>query len=186
MRIRYNMGQLDNLLKNFADQLAQDSQKREVKKAVGDQAMTSMLIRIRTGQGVSSLDGESIQPVKLAALGAFATPENAEAYLKRRASMRARGELSANANVRFSNATATGQMLDAMRMRVTNSGFDLEIEPSRRRDTGKVNNAQVASYYESLRPFFAFHDGERRILNASFRDKLRKLAVERARKYRTR
>jgi len=64
-----------------------------------------------------------------------------------------------------SNATATGQMLNAMIHQVTEKGFILYVRDSRRGPdiTGRpsrINNDELASYYAKERPIFDFSKPE--------------------------
>lgn len=162
-------GQLSKTLQDFSKKMQQEANKREVKKELATESIHSMRIRVQgQGMGVSATDGDSIRPVPLRSHKDFT-----EAYVNQRIRLKRRGELSSQARIRFQNATATGQMLDAISSRVTAYGFDLEIG-GRRRD-GK-DNADIVEYYEKLRPFFAMTDGEERILSTNFRNILRERA----------
>lgn len=65
----------------------------------------------------------------------------------------------------FSNATATGQMLDAMIYEITTTGFVLFVAESERNGElsgaeSRLNNAEVASYYAKTRKIFDFSKPE--------------------------
>ncbi len=66
-----------------------------------------------------------------------------------------------------SNATATGQMLDAMVYKITQDGFALYVKDSTRSkelngQPSKLTNAEVAGYYALERYIFDFSEPERK------------------------
>lgn len=69
-----------------------------------------------------------------------------------------------------SNATLSGQMLNALTMDAGESGFRLFIADTPRRKvhpkmkSSRLTNKDVAEYYSAKRPFMALTDGEVRIL----------------------
>ena len=76
-----------------------------------------------------------------------------------------KSDLGKLAKINKSNATATGQMLDAMISRITTAGFILEVRNStRNKELGgrasKLTNAEVASFYAQNRDIFGFSDPE--------------------------
>lgn len=92
-----------------------------------------------------------------------AIPKLSEEYVEQRRRYKANlGEL---AKVSKSNATATGQMLEAMTYKIIQDGFILYVASSSRRGElsggkSKINNNDVAKYYSKDRPIFDFSDPE--------------------------
>lgn len=137
--------------------------------------------RVKNGYGVDSdnKDPEATRQVKLKELSAsyiaqregkltFLTlqngrviPINLAAYGKKN-KVSFRPKLGPFGRPRKSNATFTGDMMEAIFLRATSEGFQVIINNDRRED-GKTNK-KVAEYYSKDRPFFALTAGEVRIL----------------------
>lgn len=87
------------------------------------------------------------------------------------------------AKVNLSNATATGQMLDAMISKVTTSGFSLIIQEKARTkeldgSSPRISNSELASYYAIRRDIFEFSDPELKRIIRNIRSDLIKVITE--------
>lgn len=78
---------------------------------------------------------------------------------------------------RKSNATLTGQMLNAISYNITADGIKFMIERSARGEGGP-SNFEVAEYYSKDRPFFNLSDDERRVIARQIEDELRKIVLK--------
>ena len=86
-----------------------------------------------------------------------------EAYIELR--KKYSGNLGRLAKATKSNATATGQMLDAMTYEMTQQGFILFVADSQRNgelsgSDSKLSNKEVAAYYSKARNIFDFSKPE--------------------------
>lgn len=102
-------------------------------------------------------------------------PINLAAYGKRH-KVSFRPKLGPFGRPRKSNATFTGDMMEAIFLRATNDGFHLLINNDRRAD-GKTNR-RVAEYYSEDRPFFALTAGEVRILTREMEKIIKELITK--------
>lgn len=68
-------------------------------------------------------------------------------------------KLSDKTNPTKSNATATGQMLESMEIRMKSNGFTLFV-PNTKRDGSDLTNSQVANLYSEKRNIFEFSEPE--------------------------
>lgn len=131
-------------------------------KEVADNALENFIKRVRRG----------LMPD----LGAIPKLESKEYIKLRKLFSFQLGELG---KVNKSNATATGQMLEAMAKEITSTGFQLMVKPSSRAgELGdrkvKLNNKQVADYYRKNREIFDWSKPEiERIVREIKRDLLK-------------
>lgn len=176
-------------LKKFTDKLENEIGTllgRTFMVEIGKLAREIVYKRVKSGYGVSGLDGENIQKQKLKPLS--------DSYIKQR-----QGKvkfITKNGNViplvpgsKFkiakpklgefgspsrSNLTLSGEMLNAVKYELTRQGFTLVIPDSARSD-GKTN-AEVADLVQGVRPFFALTTQEVQILTREVERKLREIA----------
>lgn len=90
------------------------------------------------------------------------------------------GNLGQQTRPGTSNATATGQMLDAMDYEMRPTGFKLFVKPTKRgKDISgypsKLTNSEVAGYYSIRRKIFAFSKPELERIRRTIRRDLLKL-----------
>lgn len=86
-------------------------------------------------------------------------PSLSDRYIKIRE--KNKSKLGSQGKPRTSNATATGQMLNAVKYVITNRGFVLFVDATSRSkelngSSSKINNAEVAKYYSKNRDIFDF------------------------------
>jgi hypothetical protein len=105
-------------------------------------------------------------------------PSLSDEYVETR--KRFKNDLSEFTKPKKSNATATGQMLEAMVYEVTKLGFILYIKDSSRTrmfggTKSKLNNAEVAKYYNKNRKIFELSAPEEERIRRKIRTDLLKL-----------
>ena len=116
--------------------------------------------------GVDNPDAKNPQPVRLKQLEPF-TILNRGIFSE---------FLSNQTNVNTSNLTASGQMLDSIKLRPAKDSFRITIPRTRRSGPfgGDVTNREVAERVSIDRPFFALTQAERGILTKIMERRLAK------------
>lgn len=135
-------------VKKKIDGIEKEYVKSEDFKVVAESALIDFIKRVRRGL-MPQLD----QIEKL----------ESEAYLKLR--RKNKGQLGEQGKPTKSNATATGQMLKAMKYKILPNGFLLFVDNSNRSKelsgaSPKLTNKEVAKYYSIKRDIFEFSDPE--------------------------
>jgi len=105
-------------------------------------------------------------------------PLESEAYIKLRE--RNRSKLGDKGKPKTSNATATGQMLNAMVYKMKPRGFTLFVDGTARTAelsgaSPKLNNAEVAKYYSEKRAIFDFSEPELKRIIRNVKEDLLKI-----------
>lgn len=154
-----------NDLKTILTNFIQTSLGNKVKEKLAQFAIDRIYKRVKSGYGVTSDQAPSPAQYRLLPLSKL--------YKKQRArSKKLTGDF---ATPNKSNLTFTGQMLDAIKYKVTTKGFKIFIGKTARKE-GNQSNEDVAWNVSIHRPFLALTDKEQAALKLEYRDYIRELA----------
>lgn len=156
--------QLERELKKISDEIG--SQKNT--QSVGRIGLEIIYTRVKDGFGVTS---DSISQPRKRRLKALDP--------KTIAQRKRRGVRGFRGSPEKSNLTDTGQLLDSIEVRAGKNKFSLIIPNTRRKRRGGEKrvptNEDVAQYVRGDRPFFAFTNPEKRLLEKTVQKILNKL-----------
>ena len=149
-------------LKDFQDSL----DGKNIIKELAKEAAELVYKRVKSGKGVDSDTSDSPSGKSLKPLS-FRYKKFREKY---------DGQTGPFFSVGKSNLTLTGQMLGAMKWKITKLGFEIYIAKTSRNDSDSTN-AEIAEYVAKQgRPFLALTVKEQRIIAKSYENKVRELA----------
>lgn len=162
---------LDRLIKTLDIQIRDLLTPKEL-EGVMQEARDAIYKRTKAGRGVAYdvVEKDSPPPMETK------LPPLSGKYKEQRKRKGVKGDFG---SPNRSNLTNTGQMLNAMKVRVTSKGAEIYIERSSRTDS-KLTNEDVALFASILRPFFHISSKQSKIINSRLqrlvRDKLRRSA----------
>lgn len=137
----------------------------KINKRIANIAIDIIYKRVKAGGGVISDTVENAKPKKLRKLS--------KPYIRRRHLI----DLGPFGRPAKSNLTLTGQMLEALFVKVTSKGFKIDVKNQVRLGGGSLTNKQVANFVsEKGRPWLALTVTEQRILLKEYGNIVRELA----------
>ena len=158
-----------------SDQLVQEMLKllsKQFLKGLADIAKPIIYKRVKAGYGVSEAGSKE----KLKALADSTIQYRKQVFKSRWGAI---GKIGPGEffSPRKSNATLTGQMLNAISYRITDSGVTFFIDKKIRKEGG-ASNFEVAEFYSEARPFFGLTSDERQVIAREIENELRKLVLK--------
>lgn len=147
--------------------------KKEEHERIGELAKDIIYKRVKSGKGVSSDKAQKPGLERLKPLGHFGRDRSQarSSYIERRK----KTSLGPFGKPGKSNLTLTGQMLEAMIVKVRRNGFTIDIK-NNNRDDSKSTNKEIANYVSKQgRPFLALAKNEQVIVQREYEKVLRKI-----------
>lgn len=150
-------------LKADLDRYIQSVVTKQMLKEFGEQMRDIIFNRVKAGKGLSSkkvsVGGNSLQKLK----------DLSESYIDFRRKHPPRGEF---ASARRSNLTYTGELLDAIIVKVRGESVTVEIE-NRAHSSGQTTREVAKKVADGGRPFFGLSDSEVKILDNFVKRRIR-------------
>jgi hypothetical protein len=169
IRVKYKYsGMLTKL--NSVRRWISSSKQKAIMGDLASLARDILYSRVKSGYGVNSDTVANPSKVRLTKLSS--------GYRKYRRKHPPTGKF---ATAGKSNATYTGQMLDAIKYDIYKEGFRLYINNNARKGDDQTNK-QVAQEYSLKRPFFSLIDREKRQVQRAYFNILRQLSRKYLRK----